>query len=359
MRHKLSAHKTLLVRGPAIINLVEGHASILAAPLNPNHPTHIPKQKQLPVEAESETILEITRKQPGGNFEVEGSTIPVSWRAAANALHEMREGRVIVIGAADVGKSTLSAYLTNHLLAQGHKVQLVDADIGQADVGPPTTIANALPNRPITSLNDLSPTNMLFIGTTSPPRVESKLINGVEKLSTDANSAVTIINTDGWVNEPNAIFFKTRMINSLHPNLVLGLARRRELQPILSSTRAESMIIDSAKQVLPRSRRNRREIRFSGYRRYLEGGKTTAIPLRELQLSTPQGFPGIRSSRIQELYDLIVGFTGEDGYLIQIGIFGGTEDNMAYFFCRGIASLRRVEFGYVRLSVSGRETGYI
>ena len=235
----------MLIRGPATINLLEGQASILAAPLNPNRRTLIANQKQLPIEAESEAVLEIDFERPAGLFEIEGSTIPVSWKASADTLLDMGEGKVMVIGATDVGKSTLCAYLTNRLIAHGRSVRLVDADIGQTDLGPPTTIGTALPTRLITSLSELTPDSMLFIGHTSPTRVEAKLIDSVQKLSTDIDGAVTIVNTDGWVLEPAAIYFKTRLISSLKPDLVLGLAKGNELQPILTSSRAESMNVDA------------------------------------------------------------------------------------------------------------------
>jgi polynucleotide 5'-hydroxyl-kinase GRC3/NOL9 len=318
----------------------------------------VANQKQLPIEAESETVLEIDLKRSQRLFEIEGSTIPSSWKMAADALLDMREGKVMVIGATDVGKSTLCVYLTNRLIAHEYSVRVVDADIGQTDLGPPTTIGSTLPRRLITSLGDLAPAATLFIGHTSPTRVESKLINGVQELSNDIDGTVTIVNTDGWVSEPDAILFKTRLITSLKPDLVLGLAKGSELQPILSSSRAESMNIDAAKQVLARSRSNRREIRTAGYYRSLEGGRTRTIPLHGMQLSIPNGFPALRGTRAEELNDLIVGLIGENGYLIQIGIFRGTEGEVARVYCRETANLRKLEFGYVRLSTSGREIGY-
>ena len=264
----------------------------------------------------------------------------------------------MVIGATDVGKSTLCAYLTNRLIEHGSSVRLVDADIGQTDLGPPTTIGIGIPIRLITSLSELTPAAMLFIGHTSPNHVESKLIDSVQKLSTNIDGAVTIVNTDGWVLEPDAIYFKTRLIASLKPDLVLGLANGNELQPILSSSRVESMNVDAAKQVLARSRSNRREIRTAGYRRYLDGGSTRIMPLRDLQLSTPNGFPALRGSRVGELNDLILGLLGGDGYLIQIGIFMGVQGEEARVYCKETVNLRTIEFGYVRLSTSGGEIGY-
>ena len=358
LRYLLAASNTLLVRGPASIRLLDGEASILASPIQPNQRIAVPNQKQLPVEAKSDTVLDAVFKKTGGLLEIEGSTIPSSWNEATEALLDMKEGRVMVIGDTDVGKSTLCVYLVNSLIERGVNVRVVDADIGQADLGPPTTIGSATPSMFITSLSDLTLASLLFIGHTSPNRVESKLINGIQRLSTNSENALTIVNTDGWVLEPEAIFYKTGLIASLKPDLVLGLERGNELHPILSSSRANSMRISTAKQVLARSRSNRRDIRAAGFLRFLGAGRVRSISLEDMSLSIPTGFPTPLGPRARELRDLIVGFLGENGYLIQIGIFQGIEDAAVRVYCKEFSDARAIEFGYVRLSISGREIGY-
>ncbi len=51
----------------------------------------------------------------------------------------LRKGRLLLLGAADTGKTTLLNALADRL-AQTQPVALVDADIGQSHIGPPTTI---------------------------------------------------------------------------------------------------------------------------------------------------------------------------------------------------------------------------
>jgi len=357
LRYLLPQQNTLLVRGPNRIRVLEGSASILAAEIQLNHPILVSAQKQLPIEANSDVILELSVR-PTATFEVKGSTIPPSWKSAADALVDMREGKVMVIGDTDVGKSTLTVFLINRLLRNHVEICVVDADIGQAELGPPTTIGSARPLRPITSLNDLDVRSLLFIGNINPSRVESKLIESIRRLSSNNPHSLTIINTDGWIQEPEAILFKTQMIESTNPDLVLGLAKENELQPILAASRSESMKVDAARQVLARSRRNRREIRAEGYRRALEGGRTRAISLKGFPISFPLGFSSPRGLRAEELCNLIVGLVGANGYLDQIGIFMGVDGDKARIYCRDVASFQRVEFGHVRLTPSGHEIGF-
>ena len=68
---------------------------------------------------------------------------PKEWYALLDVL-EREKGIAIILGATDTGKSTLAKFLITHLCKQGLKVALVDADIGQSFLGPPTTIGLAV-----------------------------------------------------------------------------------------------------------------------------------------------------------------------------------------------------------------------
>ena len=61
------------------------------------------------------------------------------WRKLASWVVKPQQ-IVLVIGATDAGKSTFCRFLADFALAKGFKVACVDADIGQSQIGPPTTI---------------------------------------------------------------------------------------------------------------------------------------------------------------------------------------------------------------------------
>jgi polynucleotide 5'-hydroxyl-kinase GRC3/NOL9 len=302
--------------------------------------------------------LEILTGKSAEIFEVGGSTIPASWRVAADALVEMEKGKVILIGMTDVGKSTLSTYLTNKLLGKQLSLHIIDGDIGQADIGPPTTIGYSTPTTSISSLVELKPESIIFIGHTNASQVERKIIDGIRRLSNRAQDSLTIINTDGWVLDPAAISYKIRMITATEPDLVIGLATGAELQPILSGSRARTLDVETAKDVLARSRSDRRETRIAGYRRFLEGARTRTISLRTVDLSTPVGFPPVHGPKAQELNSLIVGLLDGDGYMLEIGVFMGFANDTARIYCRSVERVHKIEVGYVRLSKDGTELGY-
>lgn len=355
MRYLLGRGRTLIVRGPASLQLLGGQATTLGAPLE-SRKVVIRKEKQLPIETTSEADLDVVMNESGSMHEVDGSTIPRSWHSALNALIEMEQGKVVIVGAQDAGKSTLCTFLANGLLKDGVVPRLVDADIGQADIGPPTTLGNAIVPMYISSLLDLSPLAMIFIGDTSPNRVQSKLIEGIRRLSNTGKQALTIINTDGWVLDPEALTYKVELIKTVQPDLVLGITAGQELESILSGTSAMSMRIEAPTSILPRSQSDRRQIRTAGYRRFLEGGKTMKYLLRETKLKIPNH---LQSVPISELRNLIVGLLDAQGYLLQIGILQSLDQESFRVYSRSTDHLKEVELGNVKLSPDGVELGYL
>ena len=71
--------------------------------------------------------------------------IPEDWEAAAETILDAEWRKVFLLGAADVGKSRFCRFLSERLLAAGHGVALVDADIGQKDIGPPAAVTLGYP----------------------------------------------------------------------------------------------------------------------------------------------------------------------------------------------------------------------
>jgi polynucleotide 5'-hydroxyl-kinase GRC3/NOL9 len=335
-----------------------GEATALGAPLE-SRKVVVRQEKQLPIETTSEADLDVVMAESGSILEVDGSTIPRSWHSALDALMEMEKGKVVIVGAQDVGKSTLCTFLANGLLKGGVIPWLVDADIGQADIGPPTTLGKAIVSEYISSLLDLSPLAMIFIGDTSPNRVRSKLVEGIRRLLNTGKQDLTIINTDGWVSDPEALTYKVELIKAVQPDLVLGITTGQELEPILSGTSAMSMRIEAPASILARSRSDRRQIRTAGYRRFLDGGRTMKYLLRETKLKMPNGLQSAQSVPISELRNLIVGLLDAQGYLLQIGILQSLDEDSFRVYSRSTDHLGEVELGSVKLSPDGVELGYL
>lgn len=359
MRYLLTAHNTLITQGPASIRLLNGDASVLGGSLQRNRKLVVREEKQIPIEASSDAEIEITLGESGKIFEVAGSTIPRSWKLAVEALVEIEQGKVMVVGATDVGKSTLCTFLANELLKRGLRTCLIDADIGQTDIGPPTTIGSAVPTSFLSSLVDLTPEALIFIGDTSPSKVETKLIKGIQRLLNRARESLRVINTDGWILDPAAILYKINLITAIQPDLVIGISAGTELNPILSASRARSMGVEAPENVLSRSRTNRREIRKAGYRRFLDGGSTRTFPIDRFSVRIPGGLPPLQRWRTRDQQNLIVGFLDDEDYLLQIGVLLDFGNGLLKVYSRPVEGVRQIEVGYVKLSIDGTELGYL
>ncbi|MDD2695911.1 MAG: Clp1/GlmU family protein, partial [Anaerolineales bacterium] len=91
--------------------------------------------------------------------------VPGAWEHLPIAeLH----GLIMVIGAADVVKSTFTQYLARRVAESGVTVAELDGDPGQSRLGPPATISLALYTADEVQHPDRVATRRMFIGSVTP-----------------------------------------------------------------------------------------------------------------------------------------------------------------------------------------------
>lgn len=360
------AGKTIVIVGPASFQLREGRGSILGAELDSVRRV-VTRGKQTPIEIHSCSSLQVQLGQGARIEELDGSTIPISWREAASTLAELEEGTAIVIGGADSGKTTLCTFLSNQLVREGRRVAVVDADIGQTDMGPPTTMAAGEFARPVTSFSQVEPSERLFIGLTSPGRVKDKVIQGVRKLvgRHAEPGKLVIVNTDGWVTGSEAVAYKLRMLDELKPNLTLGIGTDDDTHQILQAGNRAGLLAGSPDTIKERTRVDRRELRTLGYQKYIAGSSLKFFRMDRVRLGTALGSERLEirrlsRSRIEELKGRIVGFLDAEGFLQEIGVLKEiVPSSMTVKIWSRIATgPSRIEIGEVRLTDDGRELAY-
>ena len=358
LRYLLPADKTLIVKGPAVLAFVSGEASVLGAPLSRSDHIVIRQEKQVPVEAKSETNIELKVGVGGEITEIDGSSLPKSWKAAAESLGAMTNGIAIIIGPTEVGKSALCTYILNQLLDTRTRVQIIDADIGQADIGPPTTIASSIPYRPVPSLTELIPERIIFVGHTSPSTVQSKVINGIKRMITDSK-ALVIINTDGWTLEPEAIRYKINLISAIKPESIVAIGPAVALRPILDAAQTMCISAEASQAILPRSRNDRKRLREAAYQRFLQGSTTQTLPIHNLRIQLRASIQESFIRREPKLNNTLVGLLDEESYLHQIGVLTRISENTVQLYSRSTHNMTTLEVGYVKLSTNGQELGYL
>ena len=152
-----------------------------------------------------------------------------SWKAA---LEDLRQARtILLLGATDTGKTTFLTWLANILLAQERRIAIVDADVGQSSLGPPTTIGLGVVAAPFQRLQDVPAVALYFVGATSPrghlvPMVvgTKRLVDGAQRLEVGQ----VIIDTCGYISADGGQALKYYQIDLIDPDVVVCLQRGKE-----------------------------------------------------------------------------------------------------------------------------------
>jgi len=355
----VSRDNTLLIDGPATVTLQEGEATILAAPIKMDSPLEISKSRRVPIETSSKAILQIRLGRGGGYRQTSGSTVPPSWQQAARTL-AISKGLAIILGDVDSGKSTLCTYLANTCLEHGIRTSVIDGDIGQADIGPPTTASSSTVSKNILNLQELRPEKSYFVGHTSPTFVSDKLVRSMINLKENLpeKNELTIVNTDGWIREEAAIQHKIELLANMQPDIVLGLSLDHELDPILDRTEAQWLPMKASKHALTRTRDQRRRAREEGYRRFFQNAQQLDLRLSKIKLRTFGGPRQERFDRSSEHKGAIAGLLVVDGSMHAIGRVVRIDNGILRVTTNATQVPKIVELGAVVLSSRFEEMGF-
>src|SRR5438132_4305444 len=350
---------TLLLKGPAWIRAKRGDAQCLGAPIQSDDWTMIEESRQEPIYAVDNTLLEI-RRDSGSAWSVAGeSTVPVAWNEAAQVLQRQR-GVCAIIGEVDSGKSSICTFLANKCLEDTGKVGVVDADVGQADIGPPTTISSSVVQAPIIGLHKAVVEISFFVGDTSPSVVPDKIVRLATRLKKQMTSSadIVLVNTDGWLTEFNAIRHKQLLLEEIQPDLVISLSRSDEIiDPLLDVVKFASLKLPSSPFARVRSKEERKKSREAGYRRFLQGSHKLGIiqgtRVRMLDQLEQTVFPENRRFR-----GLVAGLLNQSEELLSIGRINHVENGKVVVETKTIEKPTILEIGNIALSSKYDEVGY-
>ena len=177
------------------------------------------------------------------------------WRKLASQVVKPQQ-IVLVIGATDAGKSTFCRFLADFALAKGFKVACVDADIGQSQIGPPTTIGvkSFVPiietqgpsaQAPILESEqnrvengivlDGTADRLYFVGDVSPNGRFLETLTGIRLMvdsAREADADFIVVDTTGYVHDPPAVILKQHKIELIRPNHLVCIGRSTEFEQI-------------------------------------------------------------------------------------------------------------------------------
>jgi polynucleotide 5'-hydroxyl-kinase GRC3/NOL9 len=219
------------------------------------------------------------------------------WAPALGAVREVRI--TLVLGESDTGKTTLVVFLANALLAEGASVAIVDADLGQSEIGPPTTVGLGRPRAPLERLADAEVAGLCFVGATSPRDHVAETVLATRRLTDRAlglGADRVLVDTSGLVHGEVGRALKQAKIDLVGPDLVLCLQRDGECEPILrpyAGDRTPAVVrLDPAPTARRRSAEERRRHRERSMAAYFVSASPVTLDLGRVVLRAPPLYAG-------------------------------------------------------------------
>jgi len=226
-------------------------------------------------------------------------------------------GTLLIIGAPDTGKSTFARYLYRRLCrTNAHRqVAFVDGDIGQASLGPPTTMTLALGEPGDDRFPPGSHVYRAFVGAVSPRRHMLPTVVAAHRLVWKAymEGATTVVfDTTGMINPKHGGGeLKRAKIELLRPTMIFALQRDSELEhilfPLRHSRRFRVIELPVSQAVKKRGILTRQMYRAERFRRYFHHAQPIAVEWRRLAVFPAPAFSPHRLVALEDEAGLALG----------------------------------------------------
>jgi polynucleotide 5'-hydroxyl-kinase GRC3/NOL9 len=214
---------------------------------------------------------------------------------------------VLFLGDLDVGKSRSIFKLAGDLAREGRRVAVVDADIGQSDIGPPTTVGLGAVEGFEGGMPAVAPEELYFVGSTSPRGHMLPLVVGTRKLVDRArlqDYASILVDTTGFVRGRPGRILKQNKIELVEPDLLVCLQKKDECDQLLMPydrpglPRLMRLRPDPGWAV--KSPEERRANRWKAFMDYFHEASTEQIQLTDLPIENAPLLKGRSLSRHEQ-----------------------------------------------------------
>lgn len=255
------------------------------------------------------------------------------WELALERAASLR--LTMLVGDADAGKTSLATFLANGLFPRGFRIGVVDADLGQSEIGPPTTIGLGRVTRVLARLAEAEVAGLSFVGSTSPQGHVASTVAGtrqmVERAATLGLERI-IVDTSGLIGGPLGRTLKQRKIEALDPDLLICLERDEECEPVRrpyeGRGRPEILRLPIGEQVRSRSAAQRRRHREAALDAYFQGAarRHLSLPGLAVRVMADGGHEPAPLDRGESLERAVVGLDDGSGDTLGLGAVRAVGD---------------------------------
>jgi polynucleotide 5'-hydroxyl-kinase GRC3/NOL9 len=271
-------------------------------------------------------------------------------------------GVVFLLGGVETGKTSFGIELLKRAGVAGIPAALVDADIVQSTVGPPTTVGLKLTS----GLGELSAEalrtadSLAFVGSLMPKGHLLPLVTGTAKLverAKEAGCRLVVVDTTSLVSGMYGQTLQFYKMDLIGPDLIVAFERGGELEPVIGLaqrfTPSEILELEVPANVVTRSVEERvafREAQFAAY--FATGASRWKVKPTVFMPTLPPDFD------LALLDGLVVGMDDGKRSCVGIGVleYDSGEDilHMVSPVSKGVRGLR---LGSMRIDPSGRSRG--
>ncbi|RMG60983.1 MAG: hypothetical protein D6713_01320 [Deltaproteobacteria bacterium] len=220
----------------------------------------------------------------------------ISPHLAEEICRDEKARLILVIGGVDTGKTTF-VYSLAGSLAGSSSVAVVDLDVGQSHVGPPSTAGWGLFDP---DSGEVREEGFVFTGTFSPRgNLLPVLTASAEAVRAGRRMASrVVVDTTGYVSDSSARILKQMKIDLLRPDLIIALSRSGELShiltPYLRCRNPRILIIPVQWPVREKTMEFRFSYRIERLRKYFAGASLKRVTLNSRYLRFTR-YPPFRS----------------------------------------------------------------
>ncbi len=316
------------------------------------------------------------------NFPLQG-TSPLcdpSWAQSVKAVVDF-PGVTMVLGAPDTGKTTWVAAAAFQLGSAGRlPAAIVDADIGQSTLGPPTTIALSLIEKPAPqcSLDALPVLALFFVGGISPLGHLLQMLVATKRMvekALQAGAKAVLVDTTGLIDEGAGFQLKLRKVELIAPAHLVVLQREKELAGLMSVLRHRPGLrihpLRASESARFRSPADRSQHRMHRFASYFSKAETLTLdcsrlailspPPAQARMITDRMRPVIHPEwlRAEAITGLVVGLNDSANETLGLGLIEGFSEDMDEIHVltplREAGAIRVVQVGSIRLNRAGQE----